>query len=386
MRKSIAMGVYERNQVRQNFGLVFLDWPLTNTPWVRFWVDWSQLAPYAPARDANGNPVYRNPVTDGRPVLPLAKGGSVAEYVRAIDNQIGAARALGLRVVLTFYGFPVWANGVTATFPPGEWYRQPYHRIPAQDMSQTSAWATYFLFTLLRWSSLNPFNGGAYADFLEVCNEPNLYIRLRGDGTPLHVYAGRQMVTAQALQRATGVLTPILAGPGTLDNDTGPTAYRPFTKNLLSYLKSQTFTSDRYWAWSHHNYRDIRTNTNGRAQNVRKELDDAIWKGWPRGNAAERYVLLTEGGGRVDQIGESEQALRVAGCIPTLPQGHGRRRGPCDVLAVPRHHRPNRHLRQRAATRELPLRATPCVRVMGVAATAATVGETLVHLMRGART
>ena len=303
MRKSIAMGVYSRNNVRQNFGLVFVDWPLTNTAYVRFWVDWSQLAPYPPDKDANGNNVYRNPVTDTRPVLPLSKGGTVAEYVRAIDNQIGFARGLGLKVVLTYYAFPPWANGVT--------YADQYQRFPAADMSPTSPWAAYFLFCLLRWSSLNPFNGGAYADFLEVCNEPNLYLRLPGDSTPLHVYGGRQMVTAQRLQRATGVRTPILVGPGTADNDTGSSAYRPFTKNLLSYLTSQSFTSDRYWAWSHHNYRDIRTETTGRAQNVRRELQDANWKGWPRGDATERYVLQTEGGALVNQIGEAEQARRV---------------------------------------------------------------------------
>ena len=62
MRKQIAMGVYSLLNVTQNFGLVWPDWPAraagsplgTNTRYVRFWVDWTQLAPNGP----------NNPVTD----------------------------------------------------------------------------------------------------------------------------------------------------------------------------------------------------------------------------------------------------------------------------------------------------------------------------------
>ena len=63
----------------------------TATRWVRMWADWPSLAP---ARDQ---------LDDAR--------------LQALDAQIVQARRDGLRVILTLYRFPTWANGTDALTP-----------------------------------------------------------------------------------------------------------------------------------------------------------------------------------------------------------------------------------------------------------------------------
>jgi hypothetical protein len=109
LRKSLSMGVYSKSNATQNFGAVATDWPATNTPYVRFFVDWLQLAPQTPP-----NGVFSNPIDNP---TPLTQGGTVGEYVRAIDNQIGLARGYKLKVVLTFINTPPWASGVSDQTP-----------------------------------------------------------------------------------------------------------------------------------------------------------------------------------------------------------------------------------------------------------------------------
>lgn len=292
LRKQMAMGVYSLSNVNQNFGFVGLDWPYTNTPYVRFWVDWTQLAPNRPP-----NGIYSNPAIDP---TPLMQGGTVAQYVLAIDNQISLARSYGLNVVLTFFNTPPWASGQT--------YQTPNYRLyPPTDLSNGGPWSNYFLFCFVRWSVFNPSNGGAYCDFLEVCNEPNL------ESFPVsHTVPGRMMVIAQGWQDLFNLVSPILAGPATDDNSTSQT----YTGSLLSYLAANGFNFvDPFWAWSHHNYRDI-LGTNGtvtttRSQRIRTELKNAAWRGWPFSDASNPYVLLTEGGANFDTLGAGGQVNRM---------------------------------------------------------------------------
>ena len=60
----------------------------TGTRWVRLWADWPTLEPAAGRLDAT--------------------------KLQALDAQIAAARADGLKVILTIYRFPTWANGTAA--------------------------------------------------------------------------------------------------------------------------------------------------------------------------------------------------------------------------------------------------------------------------------
>jgi hypothetical protein len=298
LRKSIAMGVYAQNNQQQNFGYFAPDWQATNTAWVRFWVDWTQLAPYA----------QNNPQTDNTTVLP--QGGTPQQYVQALDSQISYARSLGLKVVLTFFKFPTWTNGTTTSTPL-------YYLYPPNDLSGTSPWASYLYFCLSHWSSLNPNNGGAYADWLEICNEPNIFLADKPFGgyqPPSHVYAGRMMVTAQYIQRATGITTPLLAGPAVLDAPGVTDRHidcRDYVANLLGYLSTNGFSADTLFAWSHHNYTDISNGTTTLAQAIRGSLKAYGWTGWPYGDSSNPYMLQTECGARFDQLGASEQARRV---------------------------------------------------------------------------
>lgn len=289
LRKSIAMGIYAANNPTQNFGYVWPDWLATNTPYVRFWIDWTQLAPYPPANGA-----YVSPGADTR---PCPGGGTVAQYVGALDAQIALARGLGLKVVLTFVYTPHWANLT------GDPQFPDYKRYPPEDVTPTSPWGLYFFYCLSRWSALNPDHNGAYADFFEICNEPNYWKSLTG--TPIFFYPGRMMVTAQAIQRAWGIWTPYLAAPAVADDAAAP----QFTRSLCDYLRSQGFRPDVLFAWSTHNYRDIRLGNNNGGQAIRAELRRAsFWTGWPDENAGNPYVLQTEGG---SHLSGSSQAAAV---------------------------------------------------------------------------
>src|SRR3954452_18445062 len=58
----------------------------TGTRWVRIWADWPTLMPDA--------------------------SGFAPAFIDSLHDQIALARRDGLRIVLTLYRFPTWANGV----------------------------------------------------------------------------------------------------------------------------------------------------------------------------------------------------------------------------------------------------------------------------------
>jgi hypothetical protein len=300
LRKSLSMGVYSKSNATQNFGAVATDWPATNTPYVRFFVDWLQLAPQTPP-----NGVFSNPIDNP---TPLTQGGTVGEYVRAIDNQIGLARGYKLKVVLTFINTPPWASGVSDQTPDFRLYAP-------RDLTGGGPWSQYFLFCFLRWSAFNSGNGGAYCDFFEICNEPNLF---KPDPVS-HTVPGAMMLIAQTWQGLSGLTSPILAGPALDDRTSSDPRIdsAAYTRSLLSYLRTGGFNfADPYWAWSHHNYRDIKgaasgTVTTTRAQRIRTELKNAGWRGWPHGDPTNPYILQTEGGARVNELGTGGQSDRI---------------------------------------------------------------------------
>ena len=299
LRKSISMGVYAANNQGQNFGYFASDWAATNTAWVRFFIDWTQLAPYG----------YNNPATDTTP-LPPSRGGTPQSYVQAMDAQIAYARSLGIKVILAFHLFPEWANGVPGGTVP---FANTY---PPADLSTTSPYASYLYFVMARWSVFNPNNNGAYADFIEICNEPNIYRAKDAAGNmvpPSHVVAGRMMTTAQYIQRATGITSPILVGPSVADTP-GVTSrhidVRDYVSDLLGYLAAVGFSADQYFAWSHHNYTDIKNGTTTLAQAVRDRLRTK-WTGWPYADSSNPYVLITEGGAMFPVYGSPAQGQKV---------------------------------------------------------------------------
>lgn len=288
LRKNIVMKPYNANDAASNFGYWYTDWTATATPYVRFWVSWKHLAYYG----AN------NPATDTR---YAPGGGTIQQYVQALDAQIGLAKSQGLKVILTFWLFPSWANG-------GQ-----NHFVAPSDVSPSSNWAVYLWWVLSRWSVYNPNNGGAWADFLEVCNEPNVQFQPQKDAVGnivCHLPTAEMMITAQSIQRSTGITSPILVGPGMGDRRGGASTYSDsldFVNLLMDRLNSRGFHADQYFAFSSHNYADIETNSNTRSQDIRGVLQSKGWTGWPYANSSDPYILLTEGGSKLTGTSQADQ-------------------------------------------------------------------------------
>ncbi len=109
--------------------------------------------------------------------------------IAALDAHIASARRDGLRVVLTPYRFPTWANGtdkltpeqLTATMSDRKFQNDPdtkaktlLFRYP-DDLSETGAWGRWTSLLVARYgrdSSSKP-SPDTWVDFLEVCTEPN---------------------------------------------------------------------------------------------------------------------------------------------------------------------------------------------------------------------
>jgi hypothetical protein len=270
------------------------------TRWVRLWADWPSLMPTAGAYDA--------------------------ARVAALDAQIAQARRDGLRVVLTLYRFPAWANGtgvltseqLAATMPdrrrpgaPAASAKSVLLRYP-DDVSAASAWGGFVAWLVARYArtSVTRPDPAAWIDVLELCNEPNLmWWPQRG---AVEVVA-RMFATAQAITARYGG-EPVLAGPATADV-TGSgrlrTGYDVFADRLLTALAASGFTPGARFAWTHHNYADvgydlgagctapasasIAERTANRAADARRRLVGR-WAGWPAADPLRPQLMITEGG------------------------------------------------------------------------------------------
>jgi hypothetical protein len=304
----------------------------TRTRWVRMWADWPTLEP--------GN------------------GQIDAAKFAALDRQIAAARRDGLRVVLTLYRFPTWANGYdaaqAAAYAPDRRTqnqaetssKQAVFKIPP-DVSPASPWGRFVDRILARYGRGNPSRPSldAVVDVLEICNEPNLQwwpqqdpypdpaTPYASDGTRISVHrtVARMFATAQQLAGARP-LGPVLAGPGCADVTSSnrlSTAYDSFANRLLAELATLGFTAGPQFAYSHHNYTDVTydqgaattgpdaTRTKNFAADMRRRLVGK-WAGWPAGDPASPGLLLTEGGVTLASIasasrwGISDRAAQLA--------------------------------------------------------------------------
>lgn len=287
----------------------------TGTRWARMWADWPTLEPTAGQIDA-------------------------AKFA-ALDAQIARARRDGLRVVLTPYRFPTWANGTASYTPEQLAATMPDRRTatqsdasarsllfrPPDDVSATSPFGRFVDRLLARYGrgNLSRPSLDAVIDVLEVCNEPNLqWWPQQGPSTAttdppgaygqgpiiVHQKVAQMFVTAQQLAAARP-LSPLLAGPGCADvtnNNRLSTAYDSFANRFLAELKTLGFTAGSQFAYSHHNYTDVTydqgpgttgpdpTRTKNFAADMRKRLITNGWAGWPNGSSADSGLLLTEGG------------------------------------------------------------------------------------------
>jgi hypothetical protein len=270
----------------------------SGTAWVRLWADWPSLQPSASA-------------------LP---GGANATRLAALDRQIAQARADGIRVILTNWRFPRWANGTAAlsasqeaTYqlpdrsPEGDSSRRKAleFKLPA-DLSPTGSWGRWIAFLAGRY--------GDQVEFIEIGNEPNLQLwPLQGPSATADAYDPGpltvQLALATMFETAQAVAGDVgLLGPSTADRvDTGSRlgcGYDVFTSALLDELEARGFSGGPGFGWAHHNYTDVELAQSGasnRAARVRSLLEGR-WAGWPYGDTANPQVFITEGGARLARI------------------------------------------------------------------------------------
>ena len=154
--------------------------------WVRLWADWPTLQP-------DPGVAIDDPASRGTP------------WLAALDEQIATACAAGLRVVLTLYRFPLWANGLQdlgtrrdsdeeiAFFPedridagglaPLKSERAAIRRsttrraaarfrIPPDGLGPDSPWGRFFGFLYARYHH-GQRDSGRWVRGFELTNEPN---------------------------------------------------------------------------------------------------------------------------------------------------------------------------------------------------------------------
>src|SRR5689334_8028046 len=214
----------------------------TGTSWIRLWADWPSLQPDpALAIDA--------PENTGLP------------WLEALDEQITAACADGVHVLLVAHRFPTWANDTAglaaarntdaeasfafadrmsraawnryvatgrdpAVFNPGR--RALEHRVPPEGLGPGSAWAGFFAFLYARYAAGVADPTRSAAGF-ELVNEANFFLwpqrePATGDdpfaATPLSVQqpVAQMMTAAQAVADSLSGTTLLLA-PGAADSE-----------------------------------------------------------------------------------------------------------------------------------------------------------------------
>jgi hypothetical protein len=293
----------------------------TGTRWVRMWADWPTLMP-----DASGF----DPAIIG-----------------SLDEQIALARRDGLRIVLTLYRFPGWANG-TDTLTPAELAATMRDRKSSatapdtsaksllfhypDDVSAGSAWGDFVDRIAARYSAGNPARASldATIDVLELANEPNLqWWPQQGASTTadpfgpgavvVHDVLVRMFATARTIVARYGN-EPMLGGPGLADSvgDTRlRTGYATLSDRLLPALAGAGFAAGARFAWTHHNYTDVTfdqgagttapdaattTRTTNFAADMRRRLIAGGWAGWPAADPADPWIMLTEGGVTIQSI------------------------------------------------------------------------------------
>jgi hypothetical protein len=292
----------------------------SGTRWVRLWADWPSLMPLAGELDV--------------------------PRMSALDAQIAAARADGMRIILTPYRFPTWANGtdtmtaeqLAATMPDRRTSGQPDTRAKSllfrypDDLSAAGAFGRFLALLIERYSPQGPTSPtpSTSVDVLELCNEPNLQWWPQqgpsvtqdpyGQG-PIVVHDAivRMFVSAKQIADAVGSAI-VLAGPGSADVTSSHrlrSAYHSLAERILSNLAAAGVVPGPQFAWTHHNYADVTYDhgsgstapdaaTNpARQTNLAADMRRRLvgrWAGWPAGDAGDPQLLLTEGGATLSNM------------------------------------------------------------------------------------
>jgi hypothetical protein len=288
----------------------------SRTRWVRLWADWPSLMPVADELDE--------------------------ARMAALDAQIALARSDGMRIILTPYRFPTWANGtdamtagqLAATMPDRRTSDQPDARAKSllfrypDDLSPTGAFGRFLALLIERYSPQGPEEQSV--DVLELCNEPNLqWWPQQGPSITADPYGQGPIVVHDAIVRmfvtakqiaddaGSGI---VLAGPGSADVTTSHrlrTAYHSLAERILTNIIAADVVPGPRLGWTHHNYADVTYDqgpgstapdaaTNpARQTNLAADMRSRLvgrWAGWPAGDAANPQLLLTEGGATLSNM------------------------------------------------------------------------------------
>ena len=279
----------------------------TDCAWVRFWADWPTIQP----------------------------AQNIEPDFSELDADIAAARADGLKVMLTAYRFAPWANGMAAVTPEQDPGYQLQDRLvegadPAKrkeltfripdDVSPASAWGQWIALLADRFGRAA--GRPAWIDALEIFNEPNLQFWPQQGPSPdpakpfapgpltVHQPVAKMIVTAQSILAARAP-APLLVAPALSDRIGGgrlDTSYTQFADNLLNELDALGFKADASVAWSHHSYADFEGDTAERTADMRSRLVGR-WPGWPAGDANAPGLMITETGVRLTTVARQLRSL-----------------------------------------------------------------------------
>ena len=329
----------------------------TGTPWIRMWADWPSLQPdgaYAP--DDPASPGFWR--------------------LQALDEQIIAANADGVKVMLMPYRFPTWANGTAALsarkdsddeisfqywdrMTSASWNRYVRngrdpslynpsrraleYRLPPDAYGPASAWARFFEFLYRRYHYGRRARG-RFVDGFELVNEPNLQLWPQqapaatgadpftpAAVTITHVVA-QLMQTAQAIAGRLGNTTMLFA-PSISDSDTASsrryTRYDAFVGALLDAFGPIGYSPTQRMRWAHHNYTDVEKRQTATRTQVIRGLLAGRWTGWAAYGAPN--VFVTEGGARLSRMPAlypaEEPRQAQAKCIADALARHAVNRG-----------------------------------------------------------
>ena len=270
----------------------------TGCSWVRLWAEWPKLQP--------------------RPDEPPDFG--------SLDEEIAAARADGLKVMLTAWRYPRWANG-TADLTRDEDARfelsdrlkpgaDPARRKdltfrPPDDLGPDSPFG--------RWLSAL---GRRDADAIEVVNEPNLQLWPQTD---VHVPAARMIATArEVIGDARTIVGP--AASDRVGTNHLSTDHEDFARALIAELDRVGARPD---AWSHHTYGDVENDTGERLAAAARP----VRRRWP-----DMPIYVTESGARLTAIARKER-LRDDVVVrrrqaELIARGHDRLRAGADTVEL----------------------------------------------------
>jgi hypothetical protein len=238
---------------------------IARTTHIRFWVDWPFVQP-------DGGIALENPANPGLP------------HLAALDAQVDAAVADGLKVILMPYRYPRWVNHTKAHFHG----RSPEWRLPDSGHGPFSPWARFVEALWRRYA-------GRMACF-EVVNEPNLQLWPQDD---IAERVAWMIATVDEIARLHGNAATCLApsiSDAESDNPLMITEQRPFNATLLDALERRGFTGGEHWIWSFHNYNDAELGGD-RVSAMRAQIAGR-WRG-RRASDGGPLVYATEGGVRL---------------------------------------------------------------------------------------